>query len=110
VLFKATHTVSDVVRKQDSGHNPWHAQVIGRQCFVILLDTGERGWLAVNFSYDPNHFHRFHLSEIQSIESDDNGMIHIETENTYYTLSRLKEGEAKTLDAGFDPKDYESWW
>lgn len=78
------YQISDI--KPKSGNlREVHQSALGRPCYIVSLDPGERGMLMFKPDYDPDEWHRLHLSTIQNV-TDDNGIVSIETRNTVYIL------------------------
>lgn len=80
-----------VTPKEGKPYNPNHEKFHGKEAGIIDLPIGERGWLFYKSESDDEYFyeipwHRIHLSIIEKVEEDENGNIHITTQNTYYTL------------------------
>lgn len=83
-----------ITPKEGKRYNPNHEQWHGKEAGIIDLPIGERGWLFYKSEFDDEYFynipwHRIHLSPIESVEEDENGNIHITTQNTYYTLIKV---------------------
>ncbi len=67
-----------------------HEEVLGRRCYILALDKGERGFIKFEPSYDIGNFHRLHTSLVRGWEeSEDGSVITIETENTTYVMERI---------------------
>lgn len=68
-----------------------HEEVLGRRCYILDLQIGQRGWIKFEPSYDPGCFHRLHTSTVVSYKmADDESWAEIETINTTYRLERLE--------------------
>lgn len=69
-----------------------HKETLGRKCFIICLEVGQRGWLRYEPAYDLGCFHRLHTSTVlRCTRAEDKSWIEIETVNTTYYLERLEE-------------------
>lgn len=69
-----------------------HEEVLGRKCFILSAELGERGWIKFEPSYDPGCFHRLHTSAVlKCTKAEDESWVEIETINTTYRLERLEE-------------------
>lgn len=86
-LIKSIDPKSEYVR------NKYYPTMIGRECDVTHLQVGWHGRLVVDMAYDPGNPHRFRTTPVKKIENQDDGTIVFETENSVYTLTRIKEGE-----------------
>ena len=83
-----------ITPKDGKPHNPNHQEWHGKEAGIIDLPIGERGWLFYKDEYNEEYFynvpwHRIHLSTIENVEEDEDGNIHITTQNTYYTLTKV---------------------
>lgn len=81
-------------RPHNSNHQNWH----GREAGIIDVTIGQRGWLFYKSDEEDEDYgwgnvsipwHRIHLSIVENVEEDDNGNIHITTNNTYYNLLKV---------------------
>jgi len=89
-----TKYILSITPKDGMYYNPNHENWNGREAGIIDLPIGERGWLFYKSEADDERFydipwHRIHLSPVESVEEDDDGNIHITTQNTYYTLVKV---------------------
>lgn len=76
--------------KVDRPHSYVHAIIQGKMATIIDAEVGQRGWITY-YDEDDMTWHRIHTSPIQNITLDGNGNICIETENTLYNLTKIKE-------------------
>ena len=89
-----TKYILHITPKESNRYNPSHEQCHGKEVVIVDLPIGERGWLLYKNEADNEYFysipwHRLHLSLIEKVEEDENGNIHIATQNTYYTLIKI---------------------
>lgn len=67
-----------------------HEEVLGRRCYIIYAEAGNRGLLKYLPDYDDT-YHRLHTSTIVMVDDKSNdGEVIIETVNTIYRLSEIK--------------------
>ena len=89
-----TKYILSITPKEGKHYNPNHKEWHGKEAGIIDLPIGERGWLFYKSEANDEYFfnipwHRIHLSQIEKVEEDENGNIHITTQNTYYTLIKV---------------------
>lgn len=69
-----------------------HKEVLGRRCYILDLEIGQRGWIKFEPSYDPGCFHRLHTSAVlKCTKAEDESWVEIENLYTTYRLERLEE-------------------
>ena len=73
------------ISTKEGPHSHPHSPQLGRQCQILKLDIGERGWLLVDVG--DSFPHRIWLSNVigVTLESD----LCIETEHTRYHLRKI---------------------
>ena len=86
--------IIDRIQPKGGTSNSTHYAIIGRQCQIMSLKVGQRGWLLVDVGDDSFGPHRITLSTVLSITGDAD--ICIETENTVYHLKRATPKEEKS--------------
>lgn len=89
-----TKYILSITPKEGKHYNPNHKEWHGKEAGIIDLPIGERGWLFYKSEANDEYFfdipwHRIHLSPIEKVEEDENGNIHITTQNTDYTLIKV---------------------
>lgn len=78
------------VKPKDGVMKEIHEEVLGRRCYIIALEKGQRGFIKFEPEYDMGRFHRLHTSVvIDWSESEDGSQLSIETANTVYVLERI---------------------
>lgn len=80
--------------KANRPHSNIHASIQGTKATIIDVEIGKRGWLAYldeESFYNEDCWSRIHTTTILNITVDDNGNVCIETENTFYNLTKIKE-------------------
>ena len=80
------YTIERIQPKGET-NNSTHDTILGRQCQIMSLDVGQRGWLLVDVGDDSFGPHRIALSTVLCITGEQD--ICIETENTIYHLKRI---------------------
>ena len=83
------------IRPRNDLINSTHGTILGRQCQIMELEVGQRGWLLVDIGDDSFGSHRIALSNVLSVVGDDD--LIIETENTIYTLKRITPKEEQKI-------------
>lgn len=83
------------IRPRNDLINRTHETILGRQCQIMELEVGQRGWLLVDVGDDSFGPHRIALSNVLSVVKDDD--LIIETENTIYTLKRITPKEEQKI-------------
>ena len=83
------------IRPRNDLINSTHKTILGRQCQIMELVVGQRGWLLVDVGDDSFGPHRIALSNVLSVVGDDDMII--ETENTIYTLKRITPKEEQKI-------------
>ena len=79
------------IRPKAGVHTDVHHSMQNRACQIISLDIGKRGWLLVDVGDIEFGQHRIFVSQVVSICNNCEGHeILIETENTFYRLTREK--------------------
>ena len=75
-----------------------HLSMLQQRCQILSLDLGQRGWLLVDVGDTEFGPHRISISHIVSIyENHKNNEILIETENSFYHLSKESSPVGDTL-------------
>ena len=78
------------VKPKDGVMKEIHHDVLGRRCYIIALEKGQRGFIKFEPEYDMGRFHRLHTSTVFDWnESEDGKILSIETANTTYVLERI---------------------
>lgn len=76
------------VQQVHNTDNPYPRSIEGAVCYPAYLKQGERGWILFEvyeiFGQVPS-VHRFHTSEIQELEYEQDKII-VHTENSIYTF------------------------
>lgn len=86
------HYIIDRIEPKDGIIKTVHETILGRECQIMTLKIGTRGWLLVDVGDHILGLHRIALSHVLSIEGEDDLCIH--TENTVYYLKKTEsEGE-----------------
>lgn len=85
--------IIDRIQPKGGTSNNTHDTILGRQCQIMSLEIGQRGWLLVDVGDDSFGPHRIALSKVLSITGDAD--IRIETENTIYHLKRTTPEDVK---------------
>ena len=68
----------------------FHSMIEGQKAEIMEAVVGQRGWLWINLSDDPDiPYHRLHTSEIQSVEKEGLDKVVITTLNTKYILTEI---------------------
>ena len=83
------------IRSRNGIVNSTHESLLGRQCQIMELEIGQRGWLLVDVGDDSFGPHRIALSNVLSVIGDEN--LIIDTENSVYTLKRITPREEQKL-------------
>lgn len=86
------YRIDSIEPKQKYPRNRYYPAMLARECDVICLEVGEMGWLRVDMVYDPGNPHRIRTSLIQKVDTQDDGTIVFETENSVYTLVPNEKG------------------
>lgn len=84
------HYTLKTVSKADRPNSHIHAYIQGTKATIVDAEIGQRGWLCY-YDVDDENWHRIHTTTILDITVDDNGNVCIETENTFYNLTKIKE-------------------
>ena len=75
-----------------------HLSMLHQHCQILSLELGQRGWLLVDVGDTEFGPHRISISQIVSIfEYHKNNEILIETENSFYRLSKESSPVGDTL-------------
>ena len=78
------------VKPKDGVMKEIHYDVLGRRCYIIALEKGQRGFIKFEPEYDMGRFHRLHTSTVVDwSESEDGKILSIETANTTYVLEHI---------------------
>lgn len=78
------------VKPKDGVMKEIHQDVLGRRCYIIALEKGQRGFIKFEPEYDMGRFHRLHTSTVVDwSESEGGKILSIETVNTTYVLERI---------------------
>lgn len=78
------------VKPKDGVMKEIHEEVLGRRCYIIALERGQRGFIKFEPDYDMGRFHRLHTSAVVDwTESEDGKLLTIETANTTYVLEQV---------------------
>lgn len=78
------------VKPKDGVMKEIHYDVLGRRCYIIALEKGQRGFIKFEPEYDMGRFHRLHTSTVVDwCESEGGKILSIETANTTYVLERI---------------------
>lgn len=80
------HYIIDRIEPKDGVLKSVHETILGRECQIMKLEVGERGWLLTDIGDYIFGLHRITLSNVLSAEGEDDLRIH--TENTVYHLMR----------------------
>ena len=83
------------IRSRNGIVNSTHEALLGRQCQIMELEIGQRGWLLVDVGDDSFGPHRIALSNVLSVIGDDD--LIIDTENSVYTLKRITPKEEQKI-------------
>lgn len=83
------------IRSRNGIVNSTHEALLGRQCQIMELEIGQRGWLLVDVGNDSFGPHRIALSNVLSVIGDDD--LIIDTENSVYTLKRITPKEEQKI-------------
>lgn len=68
-----------------------HNMILKRQCQILRLETGRRGWLLVDVGDEKIGPHRIALSIVTSVQGmHGDSEICIETEYTFYCLRKIR--------------------
>ena len=87
--------IVDRIQPKNGTFNSTHDTILGRQCQIMSLEIGQRGWLLVDVGDDFFGPHRIVLSTVLNIAGDAD--ICIETENTIYHLKRTTPKEEEIV-------------
>lgn len=86
------HYIIDRIEPKDGVLKSVHETILGRECQIMKLEVGKRGWLLTDVGDYMFGLHRITLSNVLSAEGEDDLRIH--TENTVYHLKRtVSQGE-----------------
>ena len=86
------HYIIDRIEPKDGVLKSVHETILGRECQIMKLEVGKRGWLLTDVGDYMFGLHRITLSNVLSAEGEDDLRIH--TENTVYHLKRtVSKGE-----------------
>lgn len=80
------HYIIDRIEPKDGVLKSVHETILGRECQIMKLEVGKRGWLLTDIGDYIFGLHRITLSNVLSAEGEDDLRIH--TENTVYHLKR----------------------
>lgn len=80
------HYIIDCIEPKDGVIKSVHESILGRECQIMRLEVGKRGWLLADVGDRIFGLHRITLSNVLSVEGEDDLCIH--TENTVYFLKR----------------------
>ena len=80
------HYIIDRIEPKDGVLKSVHETILGRECQIMKLEVGKRGWLLTDVGDYIFGLHRITLSNVLSAEGEDDLRIH--TENTVYHLKR----------------------
>ena len=83
------------IRSRNGIVNSTHEALLGRQCQIMELEIGQRGWLLVDVGDDSFGPHRIALSNVLRVIGNDN--LIIDTENSVYTLKRITPKEEQKI-------------
>ena len=83
------------IRSRTGIVNSTHEALLGRQCQIMELEIGQRGWLLVDVGDDSFGPHRIALSNVLRVIGNDN--LIIDTENSVYTLKRITPKEEQKI-------------
>lgn len=81
------HYIIDRIEPKDGVLKSVHETILGRECQIMKLEVGKRGWLLTDVGDYIFGLHRITLSNVLSAEGEDD--LHIHTENTVYHLKRI---------------------
>ena len=79
--------------------NPTHGEMLGAHCVIAKLAVNEKCIFGVEMPYDPGYLHRVLTTPVVSFQLDDDSA-EITTQNTVYTLRKLRYGESKKINPG----------
>ena len=93
---KYDYIIKSVVSKREEGYvNKYHAQVLGAKCAIGLLEVGYKCGLVVDvFNTDGEPWNKWlYTSPVESVKTNENGEMIIETMNSTYVLAPIKGGD-----------------
>lgn len=93
---KYDYVIKSVVSKKEGGYvNKYHAQVLGAKCAIGLLEAGCKGALLIDvFNTDGEPNNRWlYTSPVESVVTNEDGELVIETMNSTYSLTPIKGGD-----------------
>ena len=67
-----------------------HLEVLGTRCYPAVIEAGNRGYIKYFHPIDRD-WYMLHTSTIESVTTDDDGVITIVTRNTKYVLKPEEE-------------------
>lgn len=83
------------IQSKNDTINHTHDAILGKQCQIMSLEVGQRGWLLVDVGDKTFGPHRIALSNTLRISDDPD--ICIETENTFYYFKRIASTEGEIM-------------
>lgn len=89
---KMRYRITGVESKRPGKVNKYHSRITGKRCGIEYLGRGSMCWLWIEGMRDCETYTRFHTSTVWDTRGED-GVLTIETENSVYTLERIREGE-----------------
>ena len=81
------HYIIDRIEPKDGVLKSVHETILGRECQIMRLEAGKRGWVMTEEGDHIFGLNRITLSNVLSFEVEDDLRIH--TENTVYHLKRM---------------------
>ena len=93
------HYIIHVVQKEGAIRTSTHIAVEGKEAVVVDLVIGDRGYIAYKTSEDGNYslwnngllWNRLYTSSVQKVDVSDDGVLTIETNNSYYILTPTED-------------------
>lgn len=95
--YKYNHIIKSVVSKLGDGYvNKYHARVVGAKCAVGWMEVGYKAGLLIDvFNMEDTPYRNwYYTSPVESVETNGDGDLVIETMNSTYVLTPIKDGDA----------------
>lgn len=95
--YKYDHIIKSVTSKREDYINRYHTKITGAKCAVGLMEIGYKGGLLIDIfnMEDTPYRHWYYTSPVESVGSNGDGDLVIETMNSTYILTPIKGGDSK---------------